>query len=160
MSWPRLHAALLDGRAEVLGGVTQEMRLAREETFGPVVALAPFDGAEATAIELANDTECRATRRMANPGNLKVLKSWVWGLDQLKTFPIPCRRSPRSAMRSGTAAPDAVEVWSHGRGVLGRPADGAAHRGGHPRGAGGHQRRPELHGRQHVAVPLQWLRRH
>ena len=45
---------------QVLRGVTQEMRVAREETFGPVVALAPFDGAEATAIELANDTESRA----------------------------------------------------------------------------------------------------
>lgn len=29
----------------------------REETFGPVVAIATFDGSDANAVELANDTE-------------------------------------------------------------------------------------------------------
>jgi succinate-semialdehyde dehydrogenase / glutarate-semialdehyde dehydrogenase len=39
----------------VLTGVTREMRVFREEIFGPVAPLVPFD-TEAEAIELANDT--------------------------------------------------------------------------------------------------------
>lgn len=39
----------------VLTGVTEEMELCREETFGPVVALYPF-GTDDEAVELANDT--------------------------------------------------------------------------------------------------------
>ncbi|HJO26597.1 MAG: aldehyde dehydrogenase [Planctomycetes bacterium] len=42
--------------ATVLAGVTPQMTVYREETFGPVVALMPFDGSEAEAIRLANDT--------------------------------------------------------------------------------------------------------
>jgi len=33
------------------------MGIQHNETFGPVVALASFDGSEAAAVELANDTE-------------------------------------------------------------------------------------------------------
>ncbi|WP_137286102.1 succinic semialdehyde dehydrogenase [Halorussus salinisoli] len=40
----------------ILRGVTDEMRTGREETFGPVVAVRPFD-TEAEAIELANDSD-------------------------------------------------------------------------------------------------------
>jgi acyl-CoA reductase-like NAD-dependent aldehyde dehydrogenase len=40
----------------VLADVTPEMKIAQEETFGPVAALMPFDG-EAEAIELANATD-------------------------------------------------------------------------------------------------------
>ncbi|WP_142781708.1 NAD-dependent succinate-semialdehyde dehydrogenase [Agrobacterium sp. T29] len=40
----------------VLSGVTQEMKVAREETFGPVAPLFRFDGVE-DVIRLANDTE-------------------------------------------------------------------------------------------------------
>lgn len=40
----------------VLGDVTQAMRCAREETFGPVAPLFPFDS-EDEAVALANDTE-------------------------------------------------------------------------------------------------------
>ncbi len=40
----------------VLSGATSEMRIAREETFGPVAPLFPFR-TEAEAISLANDTE-------------------------------------------------------------------------------------------------------
>jgi succinate-semialdehyde dehydrogenase / glutarate-semialdehyde dehydrogenase len=40
----------------VLGGVTAQMALWREEIFGPVVAIARFDG-EAEAIALGNDTD-------------------------------------------------------------------------------------------------------
>ncbi len=39
----------------VFGGVTNDMRIAREEIFGPVAALIPFDG-EDEAVHLANDT--------------------------------------------------------------------------------------------------------
>jgi acyl-CoA reductase-like NAD-dependent aldehyde dehydrogenase len=41
----------------VLGGLTQDMPIQTDETFGPVVAIASFDGSEASAIALANDTE-------------------------------------------------------------------------------------------------------
>jgi len=41
----------------VLSDLTQDMLIQRAETFGPVVALSAFDGTEATAIALANDTE-------------------------------------------------------------------------------------------------------
>ena len=39
----------------VLAGVTEEMALCREETFGPVVAVYPFES-DAEAVALANDT--------------------------------------------------------------------------------------------------------
>lgn len=39
----------------VYAGVSNQMRIAREEIFGPVAALIPFDGEE-EAIEIANDT--------------------------------------------------------------------------------------------------------
>jgi acyl-CoA reductase-like NAD-dependent aldehyde dehydrogenase len=41
----------------VLSRTTPEMDINRRETFGPVVALQSFDGTEAEAIRLANDTE-------------------------------------------------------------------------------------------------------
>lgn len=40
----------------VLVGVTQDMRIMREETFGPIIPIAAFDS-EDEAIRLANDTE-------------------------------------------------------------------------------------------------------
>jgi len=40
----------------VLGGVTHEMRIMREETFGPVLPIMPFDS-EGEAVQLANDSE-------------------------------------------------------------------------------------------------------
>ena len=40
----------------VVGGVTRDMRVAREEIFGPVIALMEF-GDEDEAVEIANDTE-------------------------------------------------------------------------------------------------------
>lgn len=40
----------------VVGGVERDMRLMREEVFGPVITLEPFD-TEAEAIALANDSE-------------------------------------------------------------------------------------------------------
>jgi succinate-semialdehyde dehydrogenase/glutarate-semialdehyde dehydrogenase len=41
----------------VLTDLTQDMTIQSSETFGPVVALAQFDGSEAEAVRLANDTE-------------------------------------------------------------------------------------------------------
>lgn len=43
--------------ATVLTDVKQDMLIMREETFGPVVAIAGFDGSEAEALRLANDTQ-------------------------------------------------------------------------------------------------------
>lgn len=43
--------------ATVLTDLKQDMMIMREETFGPVVAIAGFDGSEAEALRLANDTE-------------------------------------------------------------------------------------------------------
>jgi len=40
----------------VLADVTAEMRIMREETFGPVLAVAPFDSEE-QAVQLANDSD-------------------------------------------------------------------------------------------------------
>jgi aldehyde dehydrogenase (NAD+) len=40
----------------IYGDVTNDMRIAREEIFGPVAVVIPFDD-EATAIRIANDTE-------------------------------------------------------------------------------------------------------
>ncbi len=40
----------------IFGGVTPQMRIAREEVFGPVLAVMPYE-TEAAAIEVANDTE-------------------------------------------------------------------------------------------------------
>lgn len=43
--------------ATVLSGVTQDMQIAREETFGPVICLIAFNGNEKEAVSLANDSE-------------------------------------------------------------------------------------------------------
>jgi len=43
--------------ATVLTDLKQEMRIMQEETFGPVVAICCFDGSEAEALRLANDSE-------------------------------------------------------------------------------------------------------
>ena len=40
----------------IFGGVTPQMRIAREEVFGPVLAVMPYETVDA-AIEVANDTE-------------------------------------------------------------------------------------------------------
>ncbi len=42
--------------ATVLADVPQDLEIARQETFGPVVSLCSFDGAEDEAVRLANDT--------------------------------------------------------------------------------------------------------
>jgi acyl-CoA reductase-like NAD-dependent aldehyde dehydrogenase len=41
----------------VISDVTEGMSIYKDETFGPVITLIPFDGSEDRAIELANDTE-------------------------------------------------------------------------------------------------------
>lgn len=42
--------------ATVLADLAQQAEMAREETFGPVVSLQRFDGSDAEAVRLANDT--------------------------------------------------------------------------------------------------------
>jgi acyl-CoA reductase-like NAD-dependent aldehyde dehydrogenase len=41
----------------VLSGLQQDMTIQKNETFGPVISLASFDGSEKEAIRFANDTE-------------------------------------------------------------------------------------------------------
>ena len=41
----------------VVADVTKDMLIYKKETFGPVVSISPFDGTEAEAVRLANDTE-------------------------------------------------------------------------------------------------------
>ncbi|MGI5132505.1 aldehyde dehydrogenase family protein [Pseudonocardia sp. CA-107938] len=43
-------------RPTVFGGVTQDMRIAREEIFGPVLSVLPYDDPD-QLVELANDTD-------------------------------------------------------------------------------------------------------
>ncbi|MEM1376274.1 MAG: aldehyde dehydrogenase family protein [Pseudomonadota bacterium] len=44
-------------RPTVFADVSNDMRIAREEVFGPVLAMIPFDGGEEEAIQIANDTD-------------------------------------------------------------------------------------------------------
>lgn len=55
----RLEGDLANGyfvRPTVFGNVSNDMRIAREEIFGPVISVIPFDSAD-EALRLANDTE-------------------------------------------------------------------------------------------------------
>merc|ERR1712161_160024 len=45
----------------VLTDLTQDMDIARHETFGPVVSIHPFNGSEDTAVKLANDSRLGLT---------------------------------------------------------------------------------------------------
>jgi len=45
----------------VLTDLTQDMDIARHETFGPVVSIHPFNGSEDTAVKLANDSKLGLT---------------------------------------------------------------------------------------------------
>ncbi|MEM0899862.1 MAG: aldehyde dehydrogenase family protein [Pseudomonadota bacterium] len=44
-------------RPTVFADVSNDMRIAREEVFGPVLVVIPFDGGEDEAIRIANDTD-------------------------------------------------------------------------------------------------------
>jgi len=55
-----LYKRKVDGKGHfveptIFDGVSNEMRIAREEVFGPVLAVIPFDGEE-EAVRIANDT--------------------------------------------------------------------------------------------------------
>ena len=59
-----------------------------QETFGPVVAITPFDGSEAAAVELSNDT---------GAGNSWKWLGWVYGWRYLDgAWIIACLRKSRS----------------------------------------------------------------
>ena len=52
--------AVLNGNFQaitVLSELSQDMTIQTDETFGPVVAMATFDGSEEEAVRLANDSE-------------------------------------------------------------------------------------------------------
>lgn len=53
----------------VLTNISEEMRLAREEVFGPVIAVTGYDSVE-EAIELANDTEYGLNASVVGPNRL------------------------------------------------------------------------------------------
>lgn len=44
-------------RPTVFADVSNDMRIAREEVFGPVLAMIPFDDGEEEAVQIANDTD-------------------------------------------------------------------------------------------------------
>ena len=59
MAAERLGGELENGyfvQPSVFGGVTNEMRIAREEIFGPVLSILPFDDVD-EAIAIANDSD-------------------------------------------------------------------------------------------------------
>jgi acyl-CoA reductase-like NAD-dependent aldehyde dehydrogenase len=64
-------------RPTILTGVTNDMRIAREEVFGPVGVVIPYDTVE-QAIEIANDTEYG-------------LAAGVWGADEARAMSVARR---------------------------------------------------------------------
>jgi len=59
-------AAPLVRRTTIFTGVTPEMRIAREEVFGPVLSVIPFDD-EDEAVRIANDTITDSRRASGRP---------------------------------------------------------------------------------------------
>jgi aldehyde dehydrogenase (NAD+) len=54
--WPTSVNRVFDVKPTVFSGVTPDMRIAKEEIFGPVVTLMNYDNLD-QAIDIANDTE-------------------------------------------------------------------------------------------------------
>jgi succinate-semialdehyde dehydrogenase/glutarate-semialdehyde dehydrogenase len=86
----------------ILAGVTPEMRVAREEVFGPVAPVLTFK-TEADAVALANDTECGLasyfyTENLAR--SLRVASALEYGMVGINTGLISTEVAPFGGMKS------------------------------------------------------------
>ena len=84
----------------VLTGVTQEMRIMRDETFGPVLPIAAFDGDE-EAIALANDSEYG-------------LSASVWTRDRRRGERVALRIQAGTVMLNDTVSCFGISEAPHG----------------------------------------------
>jgi aldehyde dehydrogenase (NAD+) len=75
----------------ILGGVTNEMRVAREEIFGPVLCIIPYDDDD-DAVRIANDSDFG-------------LAGGVWSADDARALAIARRMRTGSVSINGNPAP-------------------------------------------------------
>ena len=100
----------------VLTGVTTDMKLAREETFGPVAPLFRFETVE-EVIELANDTEfglasyfyARDLSRV-----FKVAEALEYGMVGINTGLISTEVAPFGGIKQSGHGPRGLEVRHRG----------------------------------------------
>ncbi len=87
-------------RPTVFSGVTNDMRIAREEIFGPVACVIPFDGEE-EAIRIANDSDYS-------------LSANVWTQNLSRGHRVAAAIKAGSVWVNGGGTPDPRTVWGGG----------------------------------------------